>query len=157
MTKQFTLTLLAIALLSSSAVAQTPQQPLEANLYYRALFAGLDKMSKSYGNNYHHVIVQKERGITDGLPSQLGEHRVEYLDSQGLIDRYKKLRKEFPILVARPMKNEGERLNITFTVWHISYTKGRLNYAVSDWVDAYFRYDCEKREYVIDEVKLGGI
>jgi hypothetical protein len=114
-------------------------------------------MSKSWGDDYRHMIVEKDRAITDDLPSQLGEHRVEYLDLQGLIDRHKKLRKEFPILVASPMKNEGERLEITFTVRHISYKKGRLNYALSDWVNVYFRYDCEKREYVIDEVKLGGI
>jgi len=55
------------------------------------------------------------------------------------------------------MENEGERLVITFTRYSIDHKKGRLNYALSDWVIVYFRYDCEKREYVIDEVKVDGI
>jgi hypothetical protein len=118
-------------------------------------------MEKEWGSqahtDYHNMIVEKNRNITEGLPSQRGEYRVEYLDSQELVDRYKKLRKEFPILVAYPMANEGERLKITFNVYWISYKKGRLNYGLSDWSKVYIRYDCEKREYVVDEVKLGGI
>lgn len=74
-----------------------------------------------------------------------------------MIDRHKKLRKEFPILVAYPMVNEGERLEITFNVYWINYKKRSLNYALSDWSKVYFRYECDKREYVVDEVKLGGI
>jgi hypothetical protein len=118
-------------------------------------------MDKEWGSqtrtNYHNMIVEKDRNITKGLPSQLGDYRVEYLDSQELIDRYKKLRKEFAILVAYPMVNEGERLEISFNVYWISYKKGSLNYSLSDWSKVHFRYDCEKREYVVSEVKLGGI
>jgi hypothetical protein len=169
MTKQPLLILLVVALLSCSAIAQTPKQPVEANLYSRALFASLGEMDKSWGNvdnsvrgsrvrtDYHDMIVEKNRDITEGLPSQLGEYRVEYLDVQGLIGRYKKLRKPFAILVVRPMENEGERLKISFTVYWISHEKGSLNYGLSDWSNVYFRYNCEKREYAIDEVKLGGI
>jgi hypothetical protein len=169
MTKQFILIILVAALFSGSAIAQTPKQPIEANLYYRALFASLDKMAKSWGNSddsvlgsrirtdYHYMIVESNPDITESLPSQLGEYRVEYLDSQGLIDRYKKLRKPFALLVARPMVNDGERLRITYTTYWFSYGKRQLAYAVSDWSNVYFRYDCERREYVIDEVQLGGI
>ena len=51
----------------------------------------------------------------------------------------------------------GERLEITFNVYWISYKKSSLKYALSDWSKVYFRYECDKREYVVDEVKLGGI
>ena len=159
-----------LLLISSSVLAQAVAKPAgENNLYYRALFASLDKMAKSRGNgddsvrgsrvrtDYHNMIVEKNRDITEGLPSQLGKYRVEYLDSQGLVGRYRKLRKPFAILVTRPLQNDGERLKITFTVYWFSYGKGSLNYGVSDWSNVYFRFDCEKREYLIDEVKLGGI
>jgi hypothetical protein len=159
-----------LILLSSSAFSQEKSKPtVEDNLYYRALFASVDKMNKDWGNinasvegrqirtDYHNMIVLKNRDITEGLPSQYGEYRVEYLDEQGLIDKYKKLRKEFAILVAYPMVNDKERLEITFNVYWISYGKHNLSFALSDWSKVYFRYDCEKREYVIDEVKLGGI
>ncbi|MCA1630417.1 MAG: hypothetical protein LC785_11735 [Acidobacteria bacterium] len=159
-----------LLLLTTSAFSQERKIPVvEHNLYDRALFASLGKMDKEWshiddaamGNririDYHNMIVEKNRNITEGLPSQLGEYRVEYLDAQELIDRYKRLRKEFAILVAYPMVNEGERLEITFNVYWIGYIKGRLFYALSDWSKVYFRYDCEKREYVVEQVKLGGV
>jgi hypothetical protein len=159
-----------LLLIPSSVFAQAGAKPaVENNLYYRALFASLDKMAKSWGNgddsvrgsrvrtDHHNMVVERNRDITEGLPSQLGEYRVEYLDSQGLVGRYKKLRKPFAILITRPLQNDGERLNVTFTVYWFSYGKGSLNYGLSDWSDVYFRFDCEKREYVIDEVKLRGI
>ena len=158
-----------LLLLPYSAFAQGAKPTVEYNLYYRALLASLDKMAKTWGNgddsvrgsriptDYHNMIVEKNREITEGLPSQLGEYRVEYLDSQGLIDRYRKLRKPFAILVSHPLKNDDSRLEVSFTVHWFSYGKGQSLYAFSDWSNVYFRYDCEKREYVIDEVNLGGI
>lgn len=156
--------------LSSSAFSQERSKPVaEDNLYYRALFASLDKMNREWGNidasvegrqirtDYQDMIVLKNLDITEGLPSQYGKYRVQYLDSQELIDKYKKLRKEFAILVTYPMVNDKERLEMTFNVYWISYEKRNLSFALSDWSKVYFRYDCEKREYVIDEVKLGGI
>lgn len=153
---------LLLLLLTSSALSQQRNTPvIENNVYYRALFASLEKMDREWGKigntDYHNMIVETNRNITVGLPSQLGNYRVEYLERQELIDRYKRLRKEFAILVAYPMVNEGERLQITFNVYWISYKKSSLNYALSDWSKVYFRYECDKREYVVDEVKLGGI
>ena len=160
-TKPATLVLLLLLLPYSSVSQQRSKPVIENNLYYRALVASLEKMDREWGKigktDYHNMIVEKNRNITEGLPSELGEYRVEYLEQQGLIDRYKRLRKEFPILVIYPMVNEGVRLEITFKVYWMSYKKSSLNYALSDWSKVYFLYDCNKREYVIDEVKLGGI
>jgi hypothetical protein len=134
---------------------------VENNLYYRALFASLHKMHNEWGKiddtDYHNMIVERNRDITEGLPSQLGEYRVEYLYSEELISRYKKLRKPFPILVAYPMLNKAERLEVAFNLYWISYKNRALIYSLSEWSMVYFRYDCGKREYVVDEVKLGGI
>jgi hypothetical protein len=161
-TGKLTIPLLLLLLLTSSASSQQRNIPdVENNLYYRALFASLEKMDKEWGNivhtDYRNMIVETNREITEGLPSQLGRYRVEYLDSQGLIDRYKKLRKPFAILVSHPMKNNEGRLEISYTVHRFSYGNGQSLYELSDWINVYFRFDCEKRDYVIDEVKLGGI
>jgi hypothetical protein len=134
---------------------------VENNLYYRALFASLDKMHNEWGKiddtDYHNMIVERNRDITEGLPSQLGEYRVEYLSPEELIGRYKKLRKPFPILVVYPIVNEVERLRVSFNFYWISHKNRTLSYSLSEWSNVYFRYDCGKREYVLDEVKLGGI
>jgi hypothetical protein len=159
-----------LLLLTSSALSQQRNKPaVENNLYYRALFASLEKMDREWGKindaamrkrartDYHNMIMQWSPWITDELPSQLGEYRIEYLNSRELVARYIKLRKEFPTLKVYPMVNEGERLCIHFNVYWVSYNKRGLNYALSDWSKVYFRYDCERREYVIDEVKLRGV
>ena len=158
-------------MLASSTVSQQSNAAANENtLYSRALFAGLEKMQKAWGKfeltgkegsridaNYHQMIVERNRGITDGLPAQSGDYRVEYLWPQELIDRYKRVRKEFPILVGHPMVNDGARLKITFNLCWFSYNKRSMNYALSDWAIVYFRYDCEKHQFVLDEVTLGGI
>jgi hypothetical protein len=140
----------------------------DSNLYYRALLASMDKWAETSGHiddsdrdrirsDYRHMIVEKNHDITEGLPSTLGENHVEYLDAQGLIERYSKLRKKFPILVIHPVKNDGARLQISITIHWISIKKRSLRYELSDWSVIKFHYDCERHTYVIEEMKLGGI
>jgi hypothetical protein len=82
----------------------------EENLYSKAVFASISEMEKSYGHmddtdegtqirtDYHHMLIERDLGITDDLPEQFGEYRVEYLDTQSQIARCKELRKPFAIL-----------------------------------------------------------
>ena len=144
-------------LFCSSVLSQSNTPPADINLYSLAMSASLDKMEKSWGAEYRNMIVESTFELTDDLPTQFGEHRVEYLGYQELADRYKKLRKEFNVLHIHPMKIEDGKLKIGITVHSFSYKKGRYYYGLSDWSKVFFRFDCEKKEFVIDEVKLGGI
>jgi hypothetical protein len=123
------LILLGLVLACPATFSQQGKKPApEENLYYRALFASLDKMESSWGNqidgdatrmrtDYHDMIVEANRDITDGLPAQLGAYRVAYLDDLGLIARYKTLRKEFPMPACSPCETtvSGSELLSTFT------------------------------------------
>jgi hypothetical protein len=139
----------------------------EENLYSKALFASIAEMEKSYGNtddsylgirtNYHHMFVEKDLGITNDLQEQFGEYCVEYLDTQNQIARSKALRKPFSILKIWPIKSEGASLKIQVTFYWIKYKKSNLTFALSDWSDVEFRYNCETQSFVISNVKLGGI
>ncbi len=163
----FSLLLLLCALSASPQTGEAPAK--DDNLYSMALLASMTEMEKSWGHiddsnggsgirtDYHHMLVEKDPEITDNLPSEFGDYRVEYLDRQAQIDRYKKLRKQFSILRIHPMKNEGSRLKISVTVSYLEYKNGRLMFALSDWSNVEFRYDCGKQNFVIAEVKLGGI
>ena len=154
---------------SSSFPQERGERAKEDNLYSKALFASIAEMEKSWGQiddssgrsgirtDYRHMLVEKDPQITDGLPSQLGDYRVEYLDDQMKIDRFKRLRKEFSILKIHPMQSEGSRLTIQVSVYYLTYAKGRLNLGLSDWSEVEFHYDCEKQSYVVSAVKLGGI
>jgi hypothetical protein len=153
-----------------SAFQQEGGKPAkEDNLYSMALFASIAEMEKSWGRiddsdgrsgirtDYRHMLVEKDPEITDRLPSQLGGFRVEYLDRQAQIERYKQLRKEFSILRIHPIQSEGSRLKIQVSVSYLKYEKGRLDLGLSDWSDVDFRYDCERQSYVVSALKLGGI
>ena len=141
----------------------------EENLYSRALLASIIEMNKAYGHiddsdggsrvrtDYHHMLVERDPGITDDLPEQFAEYRVAYLDTQQLIARYKELRKEFSILKIQPMRSEGASLKVLVSVYWVSYKNKKLNLGLSDWSEVEFRYDCEKQSFVVSEVKLGGV
>jgi hypothetical protein len=151
------------------ASAQESTGEKKNNLYSAAVLASLDEMEKSWGHlddskglnrirtDYGHMFVVKDAEITDALPSQFGDHQVEYLDGRAQLDRYKTLRKEFPILKIHPMQTEGDRLTISVSVSYVEYEKRKLRLALSDWSEVEFHFDCNLRQYVISSVKLGGI
>jgi hypothetical protein len=137
-------------------------------LYYKALVAVLNEMPKPSGNvpsgfpggvptDYYHVIVEANYEFTPKLPAQVGEHTIEYLDYQGLVDRCHRLRKEFSIYVIHAVQNEGTHLKINITVHWMNFKKKRLIYSLEGGTSVTFRYDCEKQAFVIDSVKSRGI
>lgn len=140
----------------------------EDSLYAKALFASVIEMDKEWGKysradqstvvtDYHHIFVETDPPVTDGLPPESAGYRVEYLDVRGLIARYQKLKKEFAILKIFPIKNEAGRLSVGINVYYFSYKKRHLMYGLSDWSSVEFRFDCDRQEFVISAVKLGGI
>jgi hypothetical protein len=159
-----------IVLVTVFAPAQSNQSETHAdNLYALALKTTILQMEKEYGHiddtvlgertrtDYRHMIVEEDPLITKGLPTDLENHFVEYLDSQALVERYKKSGKSYAALVIQPMQNEGKTLKIAVVVYWISYKKGHLQLGLSDWSKVEFHYDCDKQQFIVSSVKLGGI
>lgn len=163
--------LLSVAVIFLSASAAFPQEsaspPKEENLYFKALSASIIEMERSWGHqdnsdlgvrtDYHHMLVEREFTITKDLPEQFGDHRVEYLETQDVVAKCKQLRKPFAILKIFPMKNEGPQLKIAINVYWASYKEGHLKLALSDWSEVELNYACEKQNFIVSKVKLGGI
>ncbi len=139
------------------------------NLYEWALSATIKEMDKSWSaiddserntrlrTDYHHLIVEKTDEITEELPTRFGASEVEYLDINHLTNRYRRLRKEFAILRVFPLRNDGEVLTIQISVYYFRSKRKNTFYALSDWSVVSFRYDCEKRSWILESVKLGGV
>ena len=164
MTKQIILTIVLIGLLASPVLSQSKSAPsVENNLYVKALFACLDANAKAYSSqtnsrhDFYNVIIQQDEIITKNFPNQLGAYRIEYLDSQALVKRYQAKKAEFPIIVIRPIENDGMKLVIRFTDYFFSYSKKSLNYGLEGGCNVVLSYDCSKQEYVIEKVDLWGI
>jgi hypothetical protein len=138
----------------------------EESPYFKALFASIGEMDKAYApiddsmggsrvrTDYRHMLVEKDPGITEGLPEQFGEYHVEYLDTYQLIARFQKLKKDFPVLKIQPVKNAS---NIQISVYWVNYKKGKLNLGLSDWSEVKLLYDCEKQTFTVSKVTLGGV
>ena len=140
---------------------KTSDSNLAETFYSKALFAILEKMNADWGkigdSDYKHVIVEKYFEITDSMPTQKGEYNVEYLDRDGLIRRYKERKEKLRLFVAHPAEIDDKGIHINFTVHYFSSKGNAVTYEVSDSGEAFFRYDCEKGEFVIDKVTLSGI
>ena len=149
--------------------SQTAPAHEDDNLYAIALRASIVQMEREWGHigysgledqtppDYRHMMVRKDAVLTDTLSNRFGEHSVEYLDDDALIQRYKKLRKSFAVLRIEPIRNAGNDLRIQVTVYWVSYKNNRLRLALSAWSDVHFHYDCSANEFNISSVKLGGI
>jgi hypothetical protein len=159
-----------VTFVTVSISAQSNQsRPNDNNLYSLALKTSILQMEKEYGQSddsvmgermrtdYHHMIVQEDLLITKGLPTEFDNHVIEYLDSDGLRERYRKLGKSYSVLVIRPMQNEGKALKVAAVVYWVSNEKDRFQLGLSDWSDVEFHYDCDKQQFVVGSVKLGGI
>jgi hypothetical protein len=160
----------AIILTSVFAPAQSNQSETHwDSLYAVALKASILQMEKEYGHmddtvlvertltDYRHMVVEEDPLITKGLPTEFENHFVAYLDSQALVQRYRKSGKSYAALVIQPMQNEGRILKIGVVVYWINYKKGRLRLELSDWSNVEFHYDCDKQQFIVSSVKLGGI
>lgn len=168
-----TLVFLFVLLITLQVGKSTPHamawQGTTESLYTRSLLASLNEITKRWGNiddssagtrvrtDWNNVTVEKFPEITDGMPARIDEFRIEYADLPALIDRYKRLRKEFSLLVAHPMTTEGPRLKLSYSISWFKYEKGKAFFGLSAWSIVYFRYDTNAQKYVVDEVKLGGI
>jgi len=116
-----------------------------------------DSKPDTVRTDYRHMFLEADPVITDHLPSQSGKYYVEYLNDEAEIARYQKLRKGFSILKIFPLENNGPKLKIGIDVYYFSYKKNRLSYGLSDWSNVEFRFDCDKQEFAISSVQLGGI
>ena len=115
MMARFTLSVACVLLLTDYAFPQTAAC-LKA-IYLRALSACVEKQAQEYknlggGRDYLNRIVEHNIFLTQKLPTQIGEYRIEYLNGDELVAKYKRLRKPFPILSMRPIVNEEGMLRI---------------------------------------------
>jgi hypothetical protein len=139
----------------------------DKSLYSVALFASLEQMDKEWSHindaysgrirtDYHHMIVHTD-ATTYEIPASWHGYNVEYLDDAELRARRKTLGKDFASLRVFPLRNQGEVLTIQVTVYWVGLKKKMLMFGLSDWSNVTFRYDCEKKEFVVSGVQLGGI
>jgi hypothetical protein len=162
-----------LILVSASYAAQARSQAATEtgkgnDLYATALIASITEMEKQWGNlddsngdrirtDYKHMIVEENPDLTDGLPTEFGPNRVDYLSDRALIGRYKAQKKKFLILVIHPIKTDGSLLTIGISMHWVSYRKGRLLFEIEGGSEVTSALNCGSETYKVSSVKLSGI
>jgi len=54
--------------------------------------------------------------------------------------------KPYSVLEIHPLQNKGPLMEITVSLSYLSYKRGRLMLAVSDWSGVEFRFDCQAQK-----------
>jgi len=165
MAKQISLFILFFGLSALNAFSQAQVKPTAGtNLYERALSACVIEQLKQYGGQSSETrlrlinrIIERDDILTDKLPTQFGEIKVEYLDRQSIVERYKKNRAEIPVTVMTPMKNEGKTLKISFRDYYVSYKKRVFSYALEGGCIVDFNFDSQLDDFAITKTDLWGV
>ncbi len=140
------------------------------NLYYKALQAYLETAEAKYGylkpdrkvfRNYKDLLISREDWLKQPLPSQIGSHKVTFVTTQELMQRYQKEQAEIPITFIRPIQNEGSILIVDFVDYYFSYKKTsrkeNLMYGIESGGKVELMYDSNLNEFVVTKVELWGI
>ena len=175
MAKQISFFFMFLGLCVANAFSQAQVKTVTGtNLYERALSACVTEQLKQYGNQSSEMrlrlinrIIERDDFLTDKLPTQVGEIKIEYLDRQAIVERYKKRRDdktrdkesraEIPVTVISPIWNEGNILKISFRDWWISYNKRVYNQALEGGCIVDFKFDGPLDDFVITKTDLWGI
>lgn len=99
--------------------------------------------------------------MTENLPTQFGDFQMEYLNDEGLSERYKKTRQRLSVLRIFPMKNEGAILKIGLSHYFVSVPERRkrrnYNWELEGRYLAEFKYDSPQAKFVLSKVELWGV
>ena len=156
-------------LLTTVAAVSFGQQSQEAeiDIYSTALIEATNKMEQEWGSgnvpvsrggsNYEHIVIDKDRSVKRDYAAFAGPRRFEQLTTRELLQRRKRLGKDFWVIQVTPATVDGSRVKVFISRDQVTIVRGRLMFGFSDWAIVYFRVDPSSGKFRLDEVELGGI
>jgi len=165
MAKPFALLLLFFGFLAGNALSQSKTaSQTEDNLYAISLSACVKKEFEEYadiassGRTFFNRIVEYDLLLTENLPTQFGDFKIEYLNAEGLSERYKKTRQRLSVFRIFPMRNDGAILKINVSHYYVSVPKRRnYIYELEGGCRTEFKYDSPEEKFVLSKVELWGV
>ncbi len=173
--------LIAVCLAALAVQPLAAQVPTEGNdvpnktLYSRGLQACLEKeitaYSKFSARDLRKVIVEYDFDLTRELPTELGEIKLQYLNSFDLAEKYKALPKAerehgIPFIKIFPLSDKEDKLIFDYSNYWFTYsekggffTRRKLMFtrSLEGGCHAEIEFDPLQKKFVIKEVKLWGI
>ena len=153
--------LLCSILLCGLVLKGSAAEQEDSNFYRIAFVAFLESRAANYasiqGFDPFNVRVQRDDLLTKSLPQQSGRFRIDYLDYAAIEKQYKHGRKPVPLIVVRPMTNEGDTLIVHFTEYQVSVRGKRMEMGLEGGGIVRLTHDCEAKKFVVAKVELWGV
>ena len=142
------------------------------SLYQRAVSACVAKQLSDYGTQNEETrsrltkrLFLKDQILTEKLPAEFKEIKVQYVGVDELLALYKEKKKrarktdriEIPFTIVRPMKNEGSTLIVSLSDYWFSYKKKTYQYALEGGCNAHFNFETKSGQLALTKTDLWGV
>lgn len=128
------------------------------NLYYQALQAYVSNQGAKRSDT---LFVQKEDWFENPLPTKFNDQKITYVTAQELAELYQKEKHRIPLIIVRPIKNEGSILIVAFSNYYFSYQKNwrrkNFTYALEGGTRVKFRFNPTQNKFVILQIETWGV
>jgi|HubBroStandDraft_6_1064221.scaffolds.fasta_scaffold234921_3 hypothetical protein len=154
-----TSSLLVLSFLPFSMFGQVnPVTKENVSLYQLSLMAYVEAKAE-HGSTGDNIVVMVNSILNDShvveiFPPKIGSATVEYLTSESMKERHRRLGKDFPIVEILPMRNSHDLLVVGVAEYRVSVRHGKLILGVFGGYEVSWRFDCSKNEYV--KVRVEG-
>lgn len=155
-------TLILISALCLTMSLFKAQNKASDKIYWTALekytfaLSSIYSRELSYGD--HKIVFIEKPFYVDSIPPSMNGYTIVQITSLNQRKLYLEHGKALIHTQIFPVRVEGDHLSITITPYRGKMTsKKHYNLAVSDGTTVYFKYDCEKKEFVYDKTENWGI
>jgi hypothetical protein len=131
------------------AIAQNKD---EKSLYELSLAAYIEAKAQQGGSGNSTIVlsncVLNDSHVIETFPTKIGQSTIEYLNEEAIIERFKKLGKEFTVVAILPMRNRDGLLRVGCAEYRAGVRHRKLVLGVFGGYDIHWRIDCSKNQYV---------
>lgn len=122
------------------------------SLYQLSLMAYVEAKANQ-GSTDNNIVVMDSSVVHDShaveiFPSKIGSATVEYLTSESIKKRHRRIGKDFPVVEILPMRNSHDLLVVGCAEHRVSVRHGKLVLGIFGGYEVSWRFDCSKNEYV---------
>jgi hypothetical protein len=122
------------------------------SLYQLSLSAYVEAKAEQGATRNGIVVIDNEvlhdLHVAESFPPKIGLSTIEYLTTESITKRYKKVGKGFPIVEILPMRDLHGFLIVGCAEYRVDVRHGKLVLGVFGGYEVHWRFDCSKNEFV---------
>jgi hypothetical protein len=155
-------TLIILSALAITTQLTMAQRQSSDKMYWIALQKYTAELSKSYPKEVYYgdekIIYLEKPLFMDSVPPKINGYNIVILTFANKKDIYLKHKRILVHTEISPIHIENDKVSITITPYGGRMINRRhYNLTVGDGTTVYFKYDCDKKEFIFDKTINWGI